>query len=124
MKKLFLLTAVLMTCSNFMTVANAAEPNRNDGPRPPMDDLCKGKAPNSKVTVTHGDRTMQGVCQIGFKAANPQDLGRGGDHRGHGPNPQNNQICQGKKIGQPITATINGKKINGKCDVVFKPNMR
>ncbi|MQW92539.1 hypothetical protein GFH30_06820 [Acinetobacter wanghuae] len=112
MKKIALAIATLLTA---ITVVHAAP----DAKRPDMSKLCQGKALNSKVVSKHGDRTIEGSCQIGFKANNPQALERGAMR-----NPAVQNTCKGKAKGTAAVVKVDGKNIAGKCDITFKPNMR
>ena len=113
MKKIMLLlTLGLMG----MSAVQAAPQN---SARPDMSKLCQGKAINSKIKTTMGDRQIEGTCQIGFKANHPDALERGAMRE---PTIQN--ACKGKAKGQAVTAKMNGKMIAGKCDIIFKGNGR
>lgn len=112
-RAIFVITTALL----MMTTANAAPDSQ--GKRPDFGNLCQGKAVNSKVTAKHGDRTIEGTCQIGFKATNPNALDRGASR-----DPAIQNACKAKAKGSAVVAKLNGKNIAGKCDINFKPNMR
>lgn len=110
-KMIFLITVGLL-----VTTAHAEQNDR--GNRPDFSKLCQGKALNSKLTIKHGDRTMTGTCQMGFKSTNPNALERGAQR-----DPAIQNACKGKAKGTAVTAKINGKNIPGKCDINFRPDM-
>lgn len=106
----------IFTALFMLSTANAAPDTQ--GKRPDFNNLCHGKAVNTKVKTQHGDRKIEGSCQIGFKATNPNALERGDNRL---PAVQN--ACKNKAKGSAITVKVNNKNIAGKCDTTFKPNM-
>lgn len=107
----------LCIATAFIAISAAhAEPEHK---RPDISKLCQGKALNSKVVSKNGDRSIEGTCQIGFKANNPQALERGAMR-----DPAIQNACKGKAKGTAAIAKVDGKNISGKCDMTFKPNMR
>ena len=69
--------------------------------RPDMSQLCQGKGLNTKMSAKMGDRTMQGTCQIGFKAKHPNALEHGAMRD---PDVQN--VCKGKAKGTSVVAKV------------------
>lgn len=110
-KMLLVLSATLMT----ITTVHAAP----DGKRPDFSALCQGKALNTKVIAQHGDRKIEGTCQIAFKATNPNALERGAMR-----DPAVQKACQAKAKGTAVTVKVDGKSVAGKCDIAFRPNMK
>jgi len=109
--------ASLLFAGLFATTAVYAAPE-SKGNRPDFSKLCQGKAVNTKITATHDGRSINGTCQLGFKANNPNSLERGA-HRDS--NIQN--ACHAKAKGAAVTVKYNGKNIPGTCDVLFKSEM-
>ena len=97
------------------TTAHAAE----DTKRPDFSQLCNGKAVNTKLTAKHDGRSIEGTCQIGFKANDKNALQRGAMR-----DPAVKDACKGKAKGTAINVKIDGKQVAGKCDVQFRPNMK
>lgn len=119
-------TLVLMSLLA-LTTANTYAGSKAQGgeKRPDFNQLCLNKAVNTKVNAKHGDRTIAGTCQLGFKANNAQDL-RGGQRPAAGqqrPSDVTANACKGKPKGTAVTVKIEGKNIAGKCDMIFKPTM-
>lgn len=113
MKKMaLLLTSALLAIS-------AAHAAPEGGKRPDFGNLCQGKALNTKVNAKHDDRTIEGTCQMGFKANNPSALERGAMR-----DPAVQNACKGKAKGAVVNAKVSGKNVAGKCDVTFRPNMK
>ena len=96
------------------TQANAAQEKRPDPAQ-----LCQGKAVNAKVSTKMGDRQMEGTCQIGFKATNPNTLERGAMR-----DPAVQNACKGKAKGTAVVAKVDGKSVPGKCELISKGNGR
>ena len=98
---------------------NSAQAAPDAGKRPDFSSMCAGKALNSKISVKHDDRTMQGTCQLGFKPNNPASLERGAMR-----DPALRNACNGKAKGAAVTAKVEGKNIAGKCEITFRPEMK
>lgn len=107
----------IVTSLFMLTTVNAAPDTQ--GKRPDFNNLCHGKAVNTKVKTKLGDRTVEGSCQIGFKATNANALERGDNRL---PAVQN--ACRNKAKGSAVTVKVNNKNIAGKCDSIFKSNMK
>lgn len=110
-KMLLVLSATLVT----ITTAHAAP----EGKRPDFSALCQAKALNAKVIAQHGDRKMEGTCQMAFKASNPNALERGAMR-----DPALQKACQSKAKGTAVTVKVDGKSVAGKCDIAFRPKMK
>ena len=109
--------ALLLVLGGAMTTVQAnAQPQ---GARPDFSKLCAGKALNSKVTAKMGDRTMQGTCQMGFKATKMDELPRGSQRE---PAVQN--ACKGKAKGQAVQVKVANKTVKGQCEIQFRPDRR
>lgn len=112
MKKIVLFAATLIAVS--MNIQ--AHP---EGSRPDHSKLCNGKAINTKVNVKADGHDIQGTCQLGFKANNPDALERGAMR-----DLAIQKACVGKAKGTAVTVKVNSKAVPGKCDIVFKSNMK
>lgn len=112
MKKIVLIATSLIAVS--MNIQ--AHP---EGSRPDLSKLCVGKAVNTKINTKSNGHDIQGACQLGFKANNPDSLERGAMR-----DPVIQKSCVGKAKGAVVTAKVNGKSVPGKCDIVFKSNMK
>jgi len=111
MKKLSLLLLSIIIGMATIQLTNA-HPNREV-----FNTACLNKALNSKVSIKYDDQTINGTCQLGFKAKYPNELERGSNR-----NSAIQNACKGKIKGQQVVAQLNDKNIQGKCDLVFKSN--
>ena len=114
---MYKMMALLLVLGGAMTAVNAhAQPQ---GARPDFSKLCAGKALNAKVSTKMGDRTLQGTCQIGFKATKMEDLPRGAQR-----DPAVQNACKGKNKGQAVQVKVENKTVKGQCDIQFKPERK
>ena len=81
--------------------------------------LCEGKGPHVKLTTKIDGRTVKGSCQIGFKPVQANVL----DHKAMNDLAARN-ACKGKARGTAMVVYVNSKQIAGKCDLIFKANLR
>ncbi len=86
-----------------------------DAKRPDFSQLCQGKALNSKVKTQFDGRSIEGTCQLGFKANQANALERGQMREAAVQN-----ACVGKAKGTAVNVKVANKSVAGKCDVVFK----
>ncbi|MBU3845665.1 MAG: hypothetical protein H9855_01560 [Candidatus Acinetobacter avistercoris] len=108
---------VLITLLMTFTAFNASA--HDNTKRPDTTKLCQGKAINTRVSQKIGDRTLEGTCQIGFKANQSNGLDRGLMR-----DPAIQNACKGKVKNTAVVAKVDGKNIPGKCDIVFRSAMK